>query len=87
MGIGEPDPRKIDEATAGFRRFGAVLDERLRSKPYVAGDALTIADLTIASSLMYAKRTGAPLGELPMVEAWFSRLSVMDAWKATEPSQ
>jgi glutathione S-transferase len=86
MGIGEPDPRKIDEAIAGFRRFGAVLDERLRKKPYVAGDTLTIADLTIASSLMYAKRTGAPLGELPKVEAWFSRLSEMDAWKATDPS-
>jgi glutathione S-transferase len=85
MGIGEPDQRKIQEAITSFRRFAAVLDGRLDGKQYVVGNSLTIADLTIAASLMYAKRTGAPLGEFPNIQSWFSRLSAMDAWKVTDP--
>jgi glutathione S-transferase len=85
MGMGEPDQRRIEDALTNFRRFAAVLNERLKGKKYVVGDALTIADLTIASSLMYAKQTDAPLGEFTNVQAWFSRISDMDAWKKTTP--
>jgi glutathione S-transferase len=85
MGLGEPRQDKIDEASMNLRRFGAVLDERLRGKDYLVGDALTIADLTIASSLMYAKRTDAPLGDFSNVQSWFSRIIDLDAWKKTDP--
>jgi glutathione S-transferase len=85
MGMGEPDQRRIEDALTNFRRFAAVLNERLKGKKYVVGDALTIADLTLASSLMYAKQTDAPLGEFTNVQAWFSRISDMDAWKKTTP--
>ena len=85
MGMGEPDQRKIDDALGNFRRFAAVLNKRLEGKKYVLGDALTIADLTLASSLMYARQADAPLGEFPNVQAWFSRISDTDAWKKTNP--
>lgn len=84
-GMGEPDPRKIEDAMASFRRFGAVLDQRLAGRRYLVGDALTVADLTIACSLMYAQRTEAPLGELSHVAAWFSRIRELAEWRATEP--
>lgn len=83
MGMGDPDARKIEESLGNFRRFGAVLNKRLEGKQYVVGSALTIADLTLASSLMYAKQSEVPLAELPNVSAWFSRISDMDAWKKT----
>jgi len=85
MGMGDPDPRKLDEALTNLHRFGAVLDKRLEGKKYVVGDALTIADLTLASSLMYAKQTDAPLGEFPNLQAWFSRIDATEAWKKTNP--
>lgn len=85
MGMGDPDQRKVDDALANFRRFAAVLNKRLEGKKYVVGDALTIADLTLASSLMYAKQTEAPLGEFPNIQAWFSRINDSDAWKKTNP--
>jgi glutathione S-transferase len=85
MGMGEPEAAKIEEALAGFRRFGAVLNGRLEGRRFVVGDALTLADLTLASSLMYAQQTDAPLGELPNLKAWFSRIAEMDAWKKTAP--
>jgi glutathione S-transferase len=85
MRLGEPRQDKIDEAFMNLRRFGAVLDERLRGENYVVGNTLTLADLTIASSLMYAKQTDAPLGDFSNMQSWYARISNMDAWKKTDP--
>jgi glutathione S-transferase len=85
FGMGEPEPAKIEEALTGFRRFAAVLDQRLDGKRHVVGDTLTLADLTIASSLMYARQTDVPVAEFPQLQAWFSRMTEMDAWKQTGP--
>jgi glutathione S-transferase len=83
LGLGEADPTKVAEALTNFRRFAAVLDKRLQGKQFVVGNALTIADLTLASSLMYAPQVEAPLSEFPNVQAWFSRISALDGWKKT----
>jgi glutathione S-transferase len=81
----EPGQRKVDDALTNFRRFGAVLNKRLDGKKCVVGDALTIADLTLASSLLCARQTDAPLGEFPNIQAWFSRISDTEAWRKTNP--
>jgi len=85
MGIGEPDASKVEEALTNFRRFAAVLNKRLDGREYVVGDSLTLADLTLASSLMYAKESEVPLAEFPNIQAWFSQISDMDAWTQTSP--
>ena len=84
MGMGAPDAAKIEENLKNFRRWGAVLNARLDGKPYVVGNALTIADLTLASSLMYAKQSEIPVAEFPHVEAWFGRITALDGWKQTQ---
>ena len=81
VGLGEPDVAKLTEALANFRRFGAVLNQRLEGRQYVVGNGLTLADLTLASSLMYAKQTEVPLAEFPNVEGWFARITALDGWK------
>ncbi len=85
FGMGEPDTGKVEEALANFRRFAAVLNKRLDGKQYVVANSMTLADLTLASSLMYAKQADVPLAEFPNIQAWFSRISDMDAWKTTNP--
>jgi glutathione S-transferase len=85
FGMGAPDAAKVDEALAGFRRFGAVLDSHLAGKRWVVGDAMTLADLTIAPSLAYAARADVPVAEFPHLQAWLSRLCELDAWKRTTP--
>jgi glutathione S-transferase len=85
FGMGEPDAAKVEEALTNFRRFAAVLNERLDGKPYVVGNAITLADLTLATSLMYAKQVDVPVAEFPNIQTWFSRISAMDAWKKTNP--
>jgi len=85
-GMGEPDARKVDEALTNFRRFAAVLNKRLEGKQYVVGESLTLADLTLAPSLMYAKQSEVPVAEFPNVDTWFSRMSDLGAWKQTSPA-
>ena len=85
IGMGEPDAAKVEEALTNFRRFAAVLNKRLDGKQYVVGDSMTLADLTLASSLMYAKQAEVPLAEFPNIQGWFSRISSMDAWTKTNP--
>jgi len=81
IGLGEPDVAKLSEALTNFRRFAAVLNQRLEGRQYVVGNGLTLADLTLASSLMYAKQTEVPLAEFPNVERWFGRITALDGWK------
>ena len=85
FGMGPPDAAKVDEALTNFRRFAAVLDQHLDGRRYVVGEALTVADLTLASSLMYARQSEAPVAEFPHLQAWFARISELDAWKQTNP--
>ena len=81
MGLGEPDSSKINDALSNFRRFAAVLNQRLAGRQYVVGNGLTLADLTLASSLMYAKQAEVPLAEFPNIEGWLSRITALDGWK------
>jgi glutathione S-transferase len=85
FGMGEPDAAKVDEALVNFRRFAAVLDKHLEGRRYIVGSSLTLADLTLASSLMYAQQADVPLAEFPNIQALCSRIGDMDAWKATNP--
>jgi glutathione S-transferase len=85
FGMGEPNASKIDEALSNLRRFAAVLNQHLSGKRYVVGDSLTLADVTIASTLMYAKQAEVPVAEFPNVEAWLSRMTDTEAWKKTNP--
>ncbi len=81
MGLGDPDQGKITEALGGFRRFAAVLDKRLATHEYIVGDSLSIADLTIAASLMYAKQAEAPVAEFAHLQSWFGRMNELPGYK------
>ena len=83
LGLGDPDTAKIQDALTNFRRFAAVLNKRLEGKHYVVGNTLTVADLTLASSLMYAAQAEVPLAEFPNVQALFGRIAELDAWQKT----
>lgn len=81
--LGAPDNAKVEENLKSFQRWGAVLNGRLEGKQYVVGNALTIADLTLASSLMYAKQSDVPVAQFGNIESWFGRISALEAWNKT----
>jgi len=83
MNLGAPDNAKVEENLKNFQRWGAVLNGCLEGKQYIVGNALTIADLTLASSLMYAKQSDVPVAQFGNIESWFGRISALEAWKKT----
>ena len=61
-----------------------VLDAHLDGKSWVSQDALTLADLALATPLMSAERARLPLREYPRVLEWFGRVQALDAWRKTD---
>jgi glutathione S-transferase len=90
FGLGDPDAGRIAEGLANHRRFMGVLDGHLSNRTYVVGEALTLADLTLATSLMYEKALELPVAEFANVRDWFARVTekdAADAWAKTDPAR
>lgn len=81
----EPDPKAVEEATGFFKQFAQVLNDHLRGRKYLLGDALTIADFSVAVALPYAEKARIPVGEFPEVERWHARLNELPAWREPFP--
>lgn len=85
MNMGPPDQAAVAAALEQIKRFYGVLDSTLKGKKYLVGDALTIADLGIASTFTHAEAAHLPVNDYPNIMAWLGRITVLDAWKKTEP--
>ena len=83
-GMGAPDPAELLRGEQEVRQFGAVLDQHLAGRDWVAGKAVTLADFAIAPSFMYLERARLPLAEFPNLMAWFARVQALPAWQSTE---
>ncbi len=59
------------------------LDARLRDRPFLCGEALTLADLSVAGMAMYLRPTGFPFEAYPGLRDWMGRIEALDAWRAT----
>ena len=79
-GQGDPDPVEVARGELLVRTFGAVLDAHLASRSYLAGDALTLADLAIASELSSMERAALPLGDFANVQRWFAAMAARPSW-------
>ncbi|MFL6639785.1 MAG: glutathione S-transferase family protein, partial [Paraburkholderia graminis] len=87
IGLGGPDSAKIAEAQGWFRKHAAVLDRHLENRKWLLGDAMSIADFSVAVTLPYASRAAMPLGEFPSVVRWHDRLNELEAWRNPFPSR
>jgi glutathione S-transferase len=62
----------------------AELERTLAAQPYLAGHALTIADLSVAGMATYFRAAGFPFASHPALARWHERIEALDAWRATE---
>lgn len=85
FGIGEVDAAEVERATSEWRRYAAVLDHHLRDRPWVVGDALSVADFAMAVALPYAGRAHIPLHEFPALSRWHAGLNELHAWREPFP--
>jgi glutathione S-transferase len=47
---------------------------------------LTLADLSVAAVLVYAKEAEMPLAQYPRVQEWSGRIYALPAWRETAPT-
>jgi len=88
LGLVRTPPEKRDNAAiaAAVKEVGAlwgILDTRLARQPYVAGEALTLADITYGPHIhrwFVMQVPGRP--EAPHLRAWYDRLLARPAYKA-----
>ncbi|MEN8197158.1 MAG: glutathione S-transferase family protein [Pseudomonadota bacterium] len=85
LNLGAADQAKCEAASEQLSRFLGVLDTCLAGKTYLVGDKLTLADLSIASTLTYHAELGMPIASHPNLNAWFGRIAASDAWVGTQP--
>jgi glutathione S-transferase len=67
----------LDHAQAISRQLFEVLDKELAKRPYLAGDAPTIADVTLYSYTALAPEGGVPLDPYGNVRTWLARIEAL----------
>jgi glutathione S-transferase len=85
---GKPDEAMIKAAWPKVEYQLSVLDQALARSPYLAGGALSIADLMLLPILFYVKMQpeGGPLvAKHKAVSAWFDRMAARPSFGATMP--
>ncbi|SDN23459.1 glutathione S-transferase family protein [Afipia sp. GAS231] len=80
-GAGGPDPVEIARGEALLSAAAQVLDDHLARNEWIAQDKLTLADFAIASPLMHTAAAELPVTGYANLQAWFSRIQALDAWK------
>lgn len=58
----------------------AVLDTHLTGRAWVAGQAMTIADLSCAGYLYYPEPFGFDRADWPNIDAWLTRIAATPGW-------
>jgi glutathione S-transferase len=80
--LGDPDAAALADAAKGLQRYGRVLDDHLRDRAFVVGDAFTVADVALGAVLPYLPQAQVPLEEFAGIRHWHERLKQIDAWRA-----
>ena len=70
--------RNLQQRTENNLRL---LDTELATRPYVAGDTLTLADIASGVHMYRYYTMGTPYPSLPNVEAWYKRLAERPAYR------
>ena len=76
-----PREALVEEASAEFQAFAAVLDGVLADRTWLVGNAPTYADFRVASVLPFAEAARLPLAPFRHVREWHARLQAIDAWR------
>ena len=82
LGLGPPDPSFIARGEQNFARFAAVLNHSLKNRAWLTGDALTIADFSVAGLVPSAERMQLPVMTFPEIARWYNALAALPSWRS-----
>ena len=87
LALGPPDDAVVAKGIDGFNREARVLDTHLSKHPYLVGNAVTLADFSVAAPLFYAKEAELPIAPYAHLRDWFTRVSALPGWRDTAPER
>lgn len=82
----KPDEAVAAWATEHLKRFAPALDAHLVERRYLVGDALTIADYSVAHLEMFKEEVPFDWSAYPHLNAYYGRMRADPHWAATAPS-
>jgi glutathione S-transferase len=85
-GQGEPDPVAVARLEAMLHTAAQLLDAHLAGRRWISGDALSLADISVAATLTYREPAKLPLAPYTNVVGLLARVAELDAWKRTAPA-
>lgn len=88
LGIVEKPEEVIVEAGKTLEAQLKRTDENLKLHPYLAGDALSLADLWLVPILFWIEKTPegqAALPKVPAVNSWYKKIGERKSFKETDP--
>jgi glutathione S-transferase len=85
IGLGEPNPAELKRGETLVIEHAGLLDAHLAGREWIAGSALTLADLSAAAALMTTAAAKLPVLQFANLQAWFGRMQRLEVWKKTMP--
>ena len=79
LGRAQDDPEIVGRIERGHRAL-AVMEQRLARHDYLAGETLTVADVSLYPYTGTAPDAGFDLGRFPGIRAWLARLETRPRW-------
>lgn len=76
------DQIDLAAATEEFKPLAGILDNHLNGRDWLAGDAMTTADISVSAILCYRDPCKIPVDGCDNVLAWLDRIEATPAWKA-----
>ncbi len=83
FGLGVTSESEVARGNLLMERLAKVLDQQLQERAFVAGDALSLADLCIAASFCHAERACYPLESFGGLQRWLGDMRALPAWTKT----
>ena len=80
FGIGEASPAELKRGEELLARLAPVLDEQLGKSRYVAGDSLTVADISLGASVVSADQAKMPFEPYRNIARWRADIAQLPGW-------
>lgn len=79
------DQQKIEECKEKIKNLLPILDKQLSNNKYVCGQQITIADLSIHSSMVYLESCNIDFSEYKCVVGWYSNIKDRPSFEKVAP--
>ena len=62
-----------------------ITTEAAAGRDWLVGEAITLADFSVAAGLCYCIQAKFPMDAYPNIRAWYQRMEALPAWQKSAP--